>query len=235
MALFGCGGVGIVLLILVMIGWFWLRGFISRFEENPQLAAVELMVRANPELDLVGSDADAGTITIRHKESGETVTVEFEKLADGRLSITTDEGEMVFELDEDAEELTMRGRQGDEESTMTFGAQGGDVPAWVERLLPQNWPEGRVGMQASSGGRSRGMIGWQIEEGDPEAIAAGLQQTLEDGGWTVEESSFTGGGQRMFALNASMETPARELQVQAIGQQDGATQVNLTFDGADQD
>lgn len=234
-AMFGCGGIGIVLLILAMIGWFWLRGFIARFEENPQLAAVELMVRANPELEMVGNDGDAGTVTIRIRESGEVVTVELDEIADGRLSITTSEGEMVFELDEEGDQLVMRGRQGEEESTVTIGRQDGQVPGWVEPLLPAAWPEGRVGMQASSGGRTRGMISWQLEDTDPADVIGGLRQSLEDTGWEVEESSFTTGGQQMSALSAKLDEPARELQIQAIRQQGETTQINVTFDGPDQD
>ncbi len=54
------------------------RELASDFEANPAKAMAELAVRANPDIELVESDDDAGTMTVRNTETGEELTLNFE-------------------------------------------------------------------------------------------------------------------------------------------------------------
>jgi len=49
------------------------------------MATAELMVKANPDLDLVESDAEAGTLTIRNRRTGEEVTMSAKDIQEGRV------------------------------------------------------------------------------------------------------------------------------------------------------
>src|SRR5262245_51615187 len=54
--------------------------------DNPTLAAAELIIRANPELEVVDSDSKAGTLTIRNTKTGEVVTMNAKDIEDGKIT-----------------------------------------------------------------------------------------------------------------------------------------------------
>jgi hypothetical protein len=66
--------------------------YARKAEKNPAKAAAELFVRVNPEVELVSTDEQAGTMTIRIKETGKLATVTYADLAQGRFSVTSDDG-----------------------------------------------------------------------------------------------------------------------------------------------
>ena len=97
----GCGGILIVGMIAVagLVGWgfFKARELVEEFDGNPARAAAETMIKLNPELELIESDEDAGTVTFRNEKTGEVATLNFEDIAQGRFTVSTDEGE--FQVD----------------------------------------------------------------------------------------------------------------------------------------
>ena len=122
----GCGAIVILTLVAFgALGFFAVRKgtemvkeatgadsvseFVEGFEKNPARAAAETAIRLNPELELVSSDDEAGTITFRNSRTGETATVDFEEIAQGRLSITTDEGDYSFDA---SDGVTVTGPEG---------------------------------------------------------------------------------------------------------------------------
>ena len=130
----GCGGLLVVFAIVVtMSGMFVAKkvgDFAEDFQENPA-AAAEMLIKMNPELELVESDRDAGTMTIRNKEDGEIITVNYEDIEKGQLSFETDEGEVTFSATGDAEEGLLTVTK-DGEEAMQFGSTDtDDVPDWV--------------------------------------------------------------------------------------------------------
>jgi hypothetical protein len=59
--------------------------FASELSANPGKAAAEMMATTNPAIEKVSEDDAAGTMTIRLRESGETVTLSYLDLAQGRI------------------------------------------------------------------------------------------------------------------------------------------------------
>jgi len=112
----GCGILTIVgvIVIALLVGLCTRKAgeLIKDFSENPERAAAEMLVKMNPELDLVNTDEEQGTITFRDKSSNKETTVSWSELSDGKLTISDSEGNQT-----------------------TFGAGGMEsVPAWVPRL-----------------------------------------------------------------------------------------------------
>jgi len=94
----------IVLVLLLMGGCTWFladkaKEMAAEFEANPAKAAAEMAVRLNPDLELVETDEEAGTMTILQKSTGEEVTLNFEDIAEGRFSVETSEGESTISFD----------------------------------------------------------------------------------------------------------------------------------------
>lgn len=70
-----------------------LSDFVEGLEGNPARTIAETAIRMNPELELLSTDEDAGTITFRNKETGEEATLNFADIAEGRFTMTTSDGD----------------------------------------------------------------------------------------------------------------------------------------------
>src|ERR1700712_1765267 len=67
-ALLALGGIG-------AIGSYFIKKQADKFEKNPTMAAAEMVVRLNPDLELVSSDEKTNTLTIKDKKTGEVTTL----------------------------------------------------------------------------------------------------------------------------------------------------------------
>ncbi|RPH54695.1 hypothetical protein EHM82_06480, partial [bacterium] len=89
----GCGAIAILgtLVVggLVMAGGMFAKKQLDKLEENPVMTAAEWAVRANPDVELVESDPEAGTLTIREKATGKVTTISAEDAKEGKFTITT--------------------------------------------------------------------------------------------------------------------------------------------------
>ena len=107
----GCGTV----LILIVVVFSLLVGRCKRWAENvqknPEKAAAEMVVKFNPDLDLVSQDEGAGRMTIRNNKTGEEVTLGYADVAEGRITVKDAEGGVT-----------------------EIGAGAEQAPEWVPRL-----------------------------------------------------------------------------------------------------
>jgi hypothetical protein len=56
---------------IVGVGGYFAKKAAAKFEKNPTMAAAEMVVRLNPDLELVSSDEKTNTLTIKDKKTGE--------------------------------------------------------------------------------------------------------------------------------------------------------------------
>ena len=147
----GCGALMIMVLVVVMVGGFFIarkaKDAIAEFEDNPARTIARGIVMANPDLEEVSADEDAGTITIRNTKTGEEITVNYEDIKEGKLSFTTDKGE----INVDASEMKDTGsiKVTDEKGGIVFSAGGAvsdDVESWVP-MFPGSEPTNRHTMR----------------------------------------------------------------------------------------
>ena len=120
-------------------------------KNNPGLAMTKMVAAMNPNAEVVSTNDRAGTVTIRDKTNGKTVTLKFDP----------DKKTMVV-IDEDGKEASVK-ITGDgssngavevhsSEGTMKFGAAtGNQAPAWVPaipvpRLRAHSHPRRRKGI-----------------------------------------------------------------------------------------
>lgn len=109
----GCGTLLIIAVIVVslLVGWCKRTvGDISDFKTNPEKAAAEMMVRLNPDVEKISQDDAKGEMTIRTKD-GQTVTMSYKHISEGRLMLKDDKGNIAE----------------------FGGADLTNVPAWVPR------------------------------------------------------------------------------------------------------
>lgn len=198
---------GVILVLLTgscvacgVIATRWMGQMAQDFEDNPTKAAAEMVVRMNPDLELVESDDEAGTITVRNVETGEEMTFDFSEVAEGRFSFSDEEGEGSLIFDEEGMTTT------DSEGRVSRFGMGSveDLPDWVIRY---------AGAQVQGVGSSTGAEGevagafQMTTSDDPQTVVEELRQMLEDGGFEID--STASGDTTM--LNARRDSPERTL------------------------
>lgn len=207
------------------MGMAWLGGMVAEFEENPAMASARMIVRTNPELELVDSDDEAGTLTVRNRQTGETVTVDLQQIEQGRIRFESGDEEVTLGVEEDDEgggALTVR----DKEGTTQFRAGSGgdeDIPDWVPRY-PDVAPTGTTFMQ--SGGEISG--GFTVETEDSlEDVIEYYREALEAAGFAeASYSTSRAGGTR----NANLMTESGNRMVSVIvNEEGGTTRAVVTF------
>jgi hypothetical protein len=192
----GCGGILVlgVLVVggLVMAGGLFAKKQLDKFEQNPAVAAAELIVRANPDLELVESDAEAGTLTVRDKKTGEVTTINAEDIQEGRWSVTTKEGTTTFDASggEEGGSMTVTNEKGE---TATFSA-GGDAPSDLPSWVPA-YPGGTSQGMFRSDSEQERSASFTVQTNDSvDQVLEFYESRLKDAGLSVQKSSFENNG-----------------------------------------
>lgn len=189
----GCGGIIVigVLAILALGGLVYFKAKQAGLDpqllqRHPELAAVKLMVAANPDAELVSIDEDRGIVKVRDKKTGKVVTMNFEDIRHGRLR-----------LEQDGKRIDIQGKQeGDQagleitgpDGKASFGAGTMAMPSW----LPAYGGGKADGITSKKGDVTSGTF--TLRTNDPaDKVAAYYEDVLKRSGLTVETTS-TGGG-----------------------------------------
>ncbi|HXI40506.1 MAG TPA: hypothetical protein VNH83_11030 [Bryobacteraceae bacterium] len=142
----GCGGLVVLAALVGGIAMYYVAHKAKQFGRNPALAITRMIAAANPDVDVVSTDEDKGTITVRDRKTGKTVTMNF---ADAQ------KGKFVFEQDGQKVQMEAHG-EGDKgsfevkssEGSMKFqsGAGSEKLPDWLP-AYPGSSPQGAFSMQ----------------------------------------------------------------------------------------
>ncbi len=102
---------------------------ISEFTQSPQAATAKLIVAMNPDLEYVSEAKESGRLTIKVKSSGETVSLSYKDIAEGKLTMTDSTGaEMNVESRDGTGRITVKNKDG---TTVIGGDATQAPPAWV--------------------------------------------------------------------------------------------------------
>lgn len=231
-AVVGCGGLIFLLLIgsCLAIGWAGKKAVdkVQEVSDNPMKVA-EWIVRANPDLELVESDADAGTITIREKSSGKVSTFDFEDIKEGKFRFETEDGESTIDFSGAGEDggISVQTPEG----TTRIGAGGGlsDVPEWV--VLHPEGTDSQSLMTTSGPKGAQGMLSQKLDATRDDAMAW-FQEALEEAGFEVETAKMDLSNQASMAtVTGKSSDPRRQISVVLTELEDGGLQVGVQYDG----
>ncbi len=131
----GCGGIILIGIIVAAVFIFWGVKAVGRMASNPGKAAAEMMLKVNPDIEKVSENEATGEVTIRVKKTGEQVTLKYDELASGRITVKDADGKV----------------------TQLGGGDLSKVPAWVPHY-PGATEEVAVFQSESTGGDSSGMF-----------------------------------------------------------------------------
>lgn len=228
----GCGVLALIAFVavvgLVGYGAKKAQDFVdeSGFRDNPMRAAAEMMVKLNPELELVESDEEAGTITVRKIDTGEVVTLNFEDVAEGRFSVTTDEGEYSVDAG-DVEGGGVRVRGPDGEARFGAGRDLDDVPGWVPRY--PDLTEATSAFSSKSGDQASGMLTAKTGDAAGEVVEY-YRGELEDAGYEITEQTTTSGEGRQHVLIGRRDGGERSVTIAVIDRGEG-TEITTQYNG----
>jgi hypothetical protein len=231
----GIGCAALLLFAFVVFGaaTFFVAGkakeFIDEAGDNPTAVAAETFVRLNPELELVSSDRDAGTLVARDKNSGEELSFSYEDLEQGRFSFTTGDGERV---DVDASNA-IDGGDGTivtietEDGTTRMGTLGSgmELPSWMPAYPGASVEEG--GFASVQEDRANGSFTLSSAD-DPARVADFYQGVFDDLGLETTRSQTDVGNGPIVSLSARGD--AYVVGVMVATAEEGS-QAHVTYQG----
>jgi hypothetical protein len=185
----GCGGIVVLAgIAFTVLGWLAvgkMKDVASDFEDNPTKAAAELVVRMNPDLEMVESDDDAGTITVREKSSGKVVTMNYEDIEEGRISFESEEGRVEIAGPPQGGEgvMTISTDKGE----TRIGA-GGEIPDWVPVHPSTTTRQSLVRSTGPAG--DTGQASFTVDAAAAD-VAAFYKAELEGAGYTVSVTTHS--------------------------------------------
>lgn len=190
----GCGVLLLIALVLFAAGTWWVgkkvRDVAGDFENNPAMATAKMMVRLNPDLELVDSDDEEGTITVRDKRENKEYTFDLHDIEEGKLDILTGEGEESSVRFGGGEEggFEITTESGGKTSRIRVGAGDADeLPDWIP-IYPGTEPKGTF-LSTSSEGTS-GAFGMTTDDA-PDEVLSWYADEIEDLGIEPSKTQFS--------------------------------------------
>jgi hypothetical protein len=231
----GCGALAVVAVVVVVVfvgGWFVRRGNeLVEMAKDPA-ALAEFVIGQHPDWDVVSHDREAGTMTIRNPATGETMTLDYAAITEGRFSVETPEGS--YQVDASpagAAGVTVETPDG---RTVVGGdATLTDIPTWVPQY-PAAGPS-QVVFASVSGDTVRGAFSFETAD-PPGPVTEAFGRALEDAGFTVERQSVGSADDaypviRKVTVTGRTEDPPRSVTV-VVTPERNATAVMVNYEGA---
>jgi hypothetical protein len=229
----GCGTFILVGVIAVVLGGYFVWNKAKQagldpalLEHNPALAVAKMMVATNPDVELVSADDSKGTLVIRDKKTGKTLTLDVDQ---------AEKGKIVFR-GEDGEEMTIDGNNQHKlgsvkvttrEGSATFEAGGGsaNLPDWLP-AYPGAREQANFSSQSNEG---RGGSFTFTTDDSIDQVIRFYDDALKDAGLKVETHSLQMDGKLTFrTVNGEDEQKLRTAAIQVTGTE-GKTQVTVVF------
>jgi len=221
----GCGAIALLgILALAVGGYMFKKKVVDPFKDNPGMAAAELVIRANPDLELVSSDPDKNTLTVKNKKTGEVVTINAEDIKEGKVTFETPDGKTVVDASSDGNSGSVKvtGPKGEK---MTWGGEAPkDLPEWVP-VYPGSTVAGAMDATNAEGRSAQFSV--TTEDGIDDVIPY-YEQSLKDAGLTVNKTTMETNGEPSAILTGNSEDNKKTVTVM-IGTQDGKTVANIQF------
>jgi hypothetical protein len=206
LGLFVLGGIG-----MVGVGYFVVHKARQAgidpdlMRRNPGFAVSKMIAAMNPDVEVLSADEGAGTITIRDKKTGKTVTMRFDEARKGRFSFSA---------------------QGDDGKTASveIGA-GAKLPSWVP-TYPGAKAEGTFAVKGDTGDATGegGTVSFTTTDAGAKVMAFYTDKCKELGLKIALTTTAAEGGMIM----AADEGEKRSLQV-VVGGGSGQTTVAVTY------
>ncbi|HEY5743692.1 MAG TPA: hypothetical protein VIS99_14250 [Terrimicrobiaceae bacterium] len=229
----GCGGMLLVAFTIGTIAFAFVgrkvADYARQIEENPAKAAAELFVRVNPELEIVKVDDEAGTLTIRMKETGKEVTLTYADIAEGKFSVMSEDRELRVEGDPGNGDLAKVTIKHSDRSLSYFAGNEANakIPVWVSEAAYPGAPPPTAVFAADAPEERSGSLE-TISSDNLAQVAQFYRNFLQHRGYDIDENSPSAEAGEMISFSARKEAEGRTLVIVTTKSQEG-TQIFVTF------
>jgi hypothetical protein len=228
----GCGALILIAFFIMLAGtWFAakkIKDVAGDFEDNPAKSAAELIVKMNPDLELIENDEAEGTITVLQKSTGETASFDYSQIQEGKLGFEA--GGEEFSVDvtggDEGGVFTVKTEEGE----ARFGAAGSaeDLPSWVP-VYP-GASDSEASYTSTTSEAVSGIVSMQTED-DVDSVLEFYRSKLEESEYEANISTFSGAdGDRAGNVVAQHQETDRLVNVSA-GRQGEMTQITIQYSG----
>jgi hypothetical protein len=197
--LIGCAGIIVIGIIVAVAGGMWLW---NKVPKNENEAVAFIVEKANPDLEVLSVDTNAGTISVRNKKTGEHLTMSLDDAKNGKFTIETDKGKAVI------------------------GAGAiENIPSWVA-IYPGSKPEG--GFSGEEQGKKTGVMSFTTSDSVSQVIDFYKEKLAAEGLEPQEQGGFTG-TESFSVFTARSPDERRTVSVSATRDQE-QTRVQVSFE-----
>jgi hypothetical protein len=204
--------------IMIGVGGYFFARKIRQVAGNPASIAT-MMAKMNPDVEVLSTDEGSGTITIKDKKTGKVVTMNFDDIRRGKLTVQEDGKEAVT--------IQASGTDGkasvdikSAEGTAHIGAGAGRTPAWVP-AYPGSSPQGTF--SSSTDKEETGSFAFKAND-TVEQVSKYYQDALKNAGFTVEQMGSGDG-----AVVSGKTSDEKRSLVVTLGKDAGGTSVSVVF------
>ena len=220
----GCGAIVLLGVIALAAGGWFVKRQVDKYKDNPTMAAAELIVRANPDLELVSSDPEKGTMTVKNTKTGETVTMNASDIENGKITFETDKGKTVIDSSGAGESGSVK-VTGPEGAQLTFGGEAPkNLPEWVP-IYPGSTVQGAMDVTNPEGRTASFSL--TTEDGIDDVIPY-YEGALGEAGLKVSKTTMESNGEPSAVLTGTSEDEKRTVTAM-IGTSEGKTTATISF------
>lgn len=175
------------------------------WQRNPAAATARALAIANPDIEIVGQNDGSGTVTVRDRKSGKTMTWNLDQAKQGRISITAE--------DEDGKNATVE---------IGGGAAHG-LPPWVPSY-PGAEAQGNFAVTGNGSDGSGGAFSFRTADAAADVLSF-YQDKIKAQGMKVQVNAVTAD---TGVITATDEDGRRSLTI-TVGRDSGRTTVNVAY------
>ncbi|NWG00599.1 MAG: hypothetical protein HXY19_06615 [Thermoanaerobaculaceae bacterium] len=228
--LVGCGVLLVLVAVALLVGGVLIarkaKSVLGEVRDNPAMVVAKAVVAANPEVELVSADDDAGTITVRNKKTGELLTVDLEEAKRGKFTFTTGEGKRLQVTAQGGEGGTVRIESEEGEMTFGEGAQA-DIPEFLPvypGMRLENIASARLASGATGGS-------WRFTaSASPQAILDFYRREMEGKGFQVTVTSSQRGREVSGGLLHATADGGAQVLTLMVGAKGGGSEGTLSLE-----
>lgn len=189
----GCGAAALVCAVVAAIGIWFLVAKVKNIIDNPEKAAAEFIIDRHPDLEAAKFNDEDKTVTVVYKKDGKTYTVDYSQVAQGRIDLKDDEGNVI-----------------------TLGSNDiSKIPDWVPQ--PEQASKFFVLYVESNSEVKKGQYTAELNDASTELLDK-LETMLKGDGYTVSRGQATADGAGQWHLTAKKD--GREIAVLMISGKD---------------
>jgi hypothetical protein len=193
-------------------------------KQNPALAVAKLLTAANSDVEVLDADEGRNIVRLRDKKTGETISVNFDDLKNGKIDLRGPKGERATiqtQADGQNGSVEIKGPDG----SVKFGAgAGARIPEWVP-AYPGASPSANFSVQGGEGGG--GTFSYTTKD-SPDAVLAFYNRSLAGAGFKIT-SKISGAANGASGNMISAEDESKRTLVVTFGGDNDTTTVNVIY------